>query len=640
MEDKNRITMNGRATLKAAAKGGNPRVSILAYTGGEMMVDMSSSPIVVDLKDLKANAEIPLLFNHNHDVIVGYGQASVKAGKVYVEGHIVPGSEAADRLIQLGRNGFPLQASIGGNPARLSHVPEGDIIEANGRRFKSTRGGLAVASGFDLREVSIVPIGADGGTSTTITAKGISHMEVDTNGNPIESSYSNGPLTGAAPSGITGAPRTGAGGDTTADVKAERERQIGIMRVTAGKFPELEAKAIREGWDLQKTDLEVLRASRPTGPAIHSHSSTEYSSKDHLTAGLLLRAGQTKTAEKAFGANVCQQADRLRGYSMMEFCRAALSAEGIMVPNGRNEMIRAAFSTLSLPQALGDSMGKSLTQAYVDYPATWRSWCDVKNVDDFRSHNAIRPSFTGAMEIISNGGEVKHVGMDEEGFDYQVGTYGGQFHVTRQTVINDDLGFLNSQPMMMANACGRKLSDLVYAGLLDNAGNFFHANNANYIEGATTNLGTDGVGLNQGLVKMRNQTDENGAAIDMVPRTLLVPPILENAAKILLQSEGMGVGSTSNASGNPYKNVVALEIEPRLNNTTYTGYSPTAWFLFASPVWMPAIVAYLNGQQTPTVEFFGLDQDINTLGMAWRVYHDFGFALADPRAALKSKGAT
>ena len=52
----------------------------------------------------------------------------------------------------------------------------------------------------------------------------------------------------------------------------------------------------------------------------------------------------------------------------------------------------------------------------------------------------------------------------------------------------------------------------------------------------------------------------------------------------------------------------------------------------------PMVVAFLNGQQTPTVEYFGLDANVERLAAAWRVYHDFGTALCDPRAAVRSKG--
>jgi hypothetical protein len=50
------------------------------------------------------------------------------------------------------------------------------------------------------------------------------------------------------------------------------------------------------------------------------------------------------------------------------------------------------------------------------------------------------------------------------------------------------------------------------------------------------------------------------------------------------------------------------------------------------------IVAFLQGQQTPTVEFFGLDAEVHKLAVSWRVYFDYGAALSDFRAAYKAKG--
>lgn len=50
------------------------------------------------------------------------------------------------------------------------------------------------------------------------------------------------------------------------------------------------------------------------------------------------------------------------------------------------------------------------------------------------------------------------------------------------------------------------------------------------------------------------------------------------------------------------------------------------------------IVAFLQGKQTPTVEFFGLDADPIRLSATWRVFFDYGAALGDFRAAYKAKG--
>ena len=54
-----------------------------------------------------------------------------------------------------------------------------------------------------------------------------------------------------------------------AQVAAETERINQIRLICANNHPEIESKAIREGWDKTRCELEVLREKRPTAPAIH-----------------------------------------------------------------------------------------------------------------------------------------------------------------------------------------------------------------------------------------------------------------------------------------------------------------------------------------------------------------------------------
>jgi hypothetical protein len=69
------------------------------------------------------------------------------------------------------------------------------------------------------------------------------------------------------------------------------------------------------------------------------------------------------------------------------------------------------------------------------------------------------------------------------------------------------------------------------------------------------------------------------------------------------------------------------------------GTTPNAlqWYLTARPGSYAAMqVAFLNGQSTPTIEQGAVDFD--QLGVSYRGYFDFGFALQDPRCIVKSKG--
>jgi hypothetical protein len=59
-----------------------------------------------------------------------------------------------------------------------------------------------------------------------------------------------------------------------------------------------------------------------------------------------------------------------------------------------------------------------------------------------------------------------------------------------------------------------------------------------------------------------------------------------------------------------------------MSNSSYTGYSTTAWYLLANPDDLPVIeVAFLNGRETPVVE--SADADFDTLGVQFRGYSGF-----------------
>ena len=183
----------------------------------------------------------------------------------------------------------------------------------------------------------------------------------------------------------------------------------------------------------------------------------------------------------------------------------------------------------------------------------------------------------------------------------------------------------------------RRVSDLIYEVLLANAGDFFSADNGNLLTGADSSLNVQSLG--SAIKAMRTQRDDEGNDLDLKPATLLVGPSLEASARALLESEYIQAPEDM-PTGNSLRRAVNLEVEPRLANSVKfgTGASDKHWYLFAEPSALAMIVAFLNGRQTPTVEFFGLDQNVERLAMSWRVYHDFGCALIDPRAAVRSKG--
>ena len=590
-----------------------PTVTIIAYNGGIMRVG-TWGDVVIDLAGLDLAGSVAILSDHDSTRrgIVGHGRAQVMDGRLVVTGNISATTSAAREIVAASKNGFPWQASVGVEILDRRQVRAGETVAANGKSIKASGSGFMLVSKGRLREVSIVGIGCDGNTAVAIAASRNmeKNMDVQVQDNDVQVK------------------------DGLDEQANEAQRVANIASICGAKHPDIQAQAIEDGWDENRTELEVLRASRPKVPEIRG---SVIATGSLLEAALLTHMGHVALGEKALGAIAMEQADRLGATSMIDLCRAALRADGRDVPSSRMELVKAALSTMSLPTALGNVANKVLLDNYNETPASWRSFCAIRSTSDFKTNTAIRPTFTGQLEQVPAGGELKHGGITEALTTFAVDTFGKMLSIDRRDIINDDLSVFEDAAASFGRMAMRKVSDLVYEVLLANEGNFFSVANGNLLEGADSALCIDA--LANAIALMRTQRDAEGNDLDLRPATLLVTPELEPVARMLLESEFVQRAEDV-PTGNSLRRAVNLEVEPRLSNTTKFGSAASTkhWYLFTKPNAVPMIVAFLSGRQTPTVEYFGLDQDVNRLAVAWRVYHDFGSTLCDPRAVVRSKG--
>lgn len=600
-----------QATAPNSSGEAAPRFSMVAYTGGAMQLDGWRFPVVVDLAGLDVPSQRrPIRFNHSAHEGVGHtDRIVVEAGKLLAEGVVSRDTPAAREVVTSGKRGFPWQASIGARIHQVEFVRAGQRAEANGRTFD---GPVSIARRATLGEISFVDLGADGDTAALIAARrqaGESNVEENV---------------------VT---------DTVAEIReqeaAETQRVAAIRKVCGDKWPKIEAQAIADGWTADRAELEVLRAARPKAPRSYVHCDPVVGS-DALEASILCRLGFASLGEKTLSAAAMERGEQIKATHALDLCRAALMLDGAEVPAGREAMVKAALSTTSLPVALGNVANKVLLDAYNEVPATWRAFAAVRSVPDFKQAQAIRPSFGRTMEKVNPGGEVKHATVGEETSAFQIDTYGQLLSIDRRDIINDDLGLFVDSAAALGRAALRRLSDLVYEVLLGNAGSFFASGNNNLLTGVDTVLGIDSLAL--AIAAMRKQRDAEGNDLDLRPATLLVPPELETIARALLESEFIQRAEDV-PTGNSLRKSVNLEVESRLSNTTkFTNASTTGWYLFGAPSTGAMIAAFLNGVQTPTLEAFGLEADVNRLAYSWRCHFDFGAAFGDPRAAVHATG--
>jgi hypothetical protein len=179
----------------------------------------------------------------------------------------------------------------------------------------------------------------------------------------------------------------------------------------------------------------------------------------------------------------------------------------------------------------------------------------------------------------------------------------------------------------------------VFTLLLSNPNNFFSAANKNFQSGAGTALQISSLTTAEQL--FLDQTDKDGKPILITPAILLVPTALKVTAQQLMTETRVNETTTADKpkpANNPHAGKWIPLASPYLNSQGIAGGSATAWYLFANPADVAAMeLAYLRGQRTPTIE--SGETDFDTLGMKWRGYFDFGVAMQDYRAAVKSAGA-
>ncbi|MBN2584865.1 MAG: hypothetical protein JXL80_17505 [Planctomycetes bacterium] len=619
-----------------------------AYTGGALMLAGWRFPVVVDLDGLTVRGGAKVYLDHNRSSRVGHLEAAnTISGRLQVTGVVSSTSAAAHEVVADADNGYPWQASIGASVQQVEFVSEGKSVTVNGREFA---GPLNVARRSSLSEVSFVGNGADDQTSANIAAGGTgaakeaTHMDTVTN-EKVEKVEGQDTTTVVA----TGPEKVAEVADQVADLRAqaaaEQDRIAAVRKACGDAHPDIAAKAIREGWDQTRTELEVLRAERPKAPAAHI---PDNSLSDRVLEAACMLSGKLQNAEKRFDEKTLEAADkRFRGgIGLQELLLEAAWANGFTGRNFRDSRavlrfafgrdVQAGFSTIDVGGILSNVSNKFLLEGFFSVERVWRNICAVRNVSDFKTVTSYRLIGKDQYEQVAPGGELKHGTLGEESYTNKADTYGLLLSVDRRDIINDDLGAITTVPRKLGRGSGLKINDVFWTIFLANSG-FFKTGNKNYLTGSDTVLGIDG--LTKAEVAFLEQVDSDGKPIGIMPSILLVPTALSAIGTMLHKSLEIRdtTASTKYPVANPHQGKFRVEVSRYLANSSYTGYSAKAHYLLADPNDLPVIeVAFLNGQESPTIET--AEADFNVLGVQMRGYHDFGVALQDPKGGVKSKG--
>ncbi|MCF4167423.1 Mu-like prophage major head subunit gpT family protein [Zavarzinia compransoris] len=309
-----------------------------------------------------------------------------------------------------------------------------------------------------------------------------------------------------------------------------------------------------------------------------------------------------------------------------------MRGESTMALSPASLVTRALHTTSDFPIILGDTVGRVLRDAYQAAPSGIRRLGRQTTARDFRAVNKIMLGEAPLLEKLNEHGEIKAGTMAEAREAYKVETWARKIGITRQVLVNDDLGAFADLARRMGQAAAeteaRILVTLLEAGsgngpTLSDGKTLFHADHGNK---AGTGAAISDATLSAARLALRTQKGIEDRTIRVTPRNLLVPPALETTAEKWLAS----IAPATAADVNPFSGSLSLVVEPRLS-------SATRWYVTADPGEIDGLeFAYLSGAEGPQVESrSGWDVD----GVEIRVILDFGAGFIDHRGWFMNAGA-
>lgn len=563
-----------------------------------------------------------VLFNHDRDAVVGHIEKvwlEDNRGKALVR---FDTDEQSETIFQKVQSGTLQGVSVGYAINRYEVLEDENTKSTNGR----FNGPAYVVTDWEPLEISIVSVPADPTVGVGRSAEEI-HTSIDTQEDNTRMDQEKNlevQEVKSAPveTGLTQA-------DLQKAMEQERKRTSEITAMFRDFDVEGADEAIVLGKSVEEAREMVMDQLRARNKGVSVTMGEAESDKFRAAAqDAVLMAAGIPVADAAPGAQ------ELRGYSMIEMARESLRREsGSTVNFGDNmELARAAInSTSTFPAIMSNLANKSVMVGFNEAETTYQIWAGKGSNRDFKEAARVALSEAGTLELVPEGGQFKQDSFGEASARTKVATYGKLFSLTRQAIINDDLGMFSKIATKYGSAAKRLVNKMVYAQL---TGNVKMQDNVALFDSKHGNVAGTGEALSvkaiaKAITAMRRQKGITGeATLNITPKYLVVPPELEMTAYQIVNSTA-AVDGVNSGVVNPYKGRFIVVADAELTD-------PDAWYLVADATQHDTIeVTYLNGVETPRLETRqGFDVD----GIEYKVAFDCGVSALDFRGLYKNAG--
>lgn len=347
-----------------------------------------------------------------------------------------------------------------------------------------------------------------------------------------------------------------------------------------------------------------------------------------ITSALMVKAGYGEGNEK-------EEIRNMAGMGFRDIAIQSLKYEGIDAGRMNNDELfkRALSPGGAFASVMDNTVNKSMAKAYQAAPTTFEKWTTKGSETNFKGSTRYRISEAGELTKIAENGEFEFDEMKDEGVKTSVATFGKSFGLTREALINDDLGILTRVPMAYVVAAKRGINKLVYKTLASNP--TIYDGQKLFDESKHKNQGTAGAmsveSIGEFRKLLRKQTNLRGEEVLNIPlKYILVPAALETKAEQLLLSVADINGAHSGVT-NPFRGKFEIISDAELD-----GYSEAAYYGIGDKnVAESIVVSYLNGKEAPTLES---QIAFDRLGINYRIFIDYGVNVVDYRAMVMNAG--
>lgn len=371
------------------------------------------------------------------------------------------------------------------------------------------------------------------------------------------------------------------------DENIELKRGVACKEI-ADKHGEIGAGCLRENPSatpdaLRGLILDAMAVKTPVTTAKVDSADSRSKMIDAMVDGLAMRVG-AKIENPSEGAE--------------QFRFAPLTAIGnLLLPESErsfdpSEIAERSMVTGDFPLLLQSVGARVLTAEFEAQTGTFKAWMKEVDVPDFRVMSDLTSSIGGGrLDKTLENGDLKELKGNEKGESWKIETFGNKFIMTRQMIINDDLGNFTNLIQAFARMAMTTANGISY-DLLQNKGDYANYKMADgsgiWIAGRnnTSTAALSSEALSAGKLAMsKHLSIDTKTPLNIVPKYLIVPPALEVTAKEILGALSK-LGADNVNVPNVNQDSYVLVVDPEIT-------SDTAWYLVAD--YRTLKMGYLSG---------------------------------------------